>query len=134
MNAAAPVGSNLDFHWEDLIPREDLRLEHELQTAVGRQRLAPPQSLSIADGSARYHGSTALAADTHFTPEAPVVLFLKGIGVAYLPHRLRASAPERFESGIRLAPVIMVGETIAADLPDALNATQPEPVTVNTPY
>jgi hypothetical protein len=34
------------------------------------------------------------------------------------------------ESRVRLAPVIILRETIAADVPDALNATQPEPFTV----
>jgi hypothetical protein len=35
------------------------------------------------------------------------------------------------ESAVRLAPVIILGETIPADVPDALNATQPEPLTVS---
>jgi hypothetical protein len=34
------------------------------------------------------------------------------------------------ESRVRLAPVIIFRETIAADVPDAPNATQPEPFTV----
>jgi hypothetical protein len=33
-----------------LRPCLDFRLEHKLQTAVGRRRLAPPQFLSITDG------------------------------------------------------------------------------------
>jgi len=31
-------------------PNLDMRLEHELQTVVERQRVAPPQFLSIAAG------------------------------------------------------------------------------------
>ena len=56
-------------------------------------------------------------ADTNVTREGPVVLFLKGIGVACLP---RAPALEGVESAVRLAPVIILGETVAADVPDAL--------------
>jgi hypothetical protein len=42
--------------------------------------------------------------------------------------------PERFESHIRLAPVIFLGEPIPADriaFAGCPNATQPEPVTVS---
>ena len=39
LNAATLTGPNLD-----------MRLEHELQTVVERQRVAPPQFLSIAAG------------------------------------------------------------------------------------
>jgi hypothetical protein len=42
-------------------------------------------------------------------------------------------APERFESGVRLAPVIFLGEPILADLTGGPNATQPEPFTVSSP-
>jgi hypothetical protein len=46
-------------------------------------------------------------------------------------------APEGFLSGVRLAPVIILWEAIAADeklndLPDALTRTQPGPLTVST--
>ncbi len=40
-------------------------------------------------------------------------------------------APERFESGVRLAPVIFLGEPSPADVTGCPNATQPEPFTVS---
>jgi hypothetical protein len=43
-NATMPIGSNLGF------PREVLRLEHELQTVAGQQRLALPRFLSLTHG------------------------------------------------------------------------------------
>ena len=41
------------------------------------------------------------------------------------------SAPERFESGVRLAPVIFFGEPNLVDVTGCPNATQPEPFTVS---
>jgi len=53
--------------------------------------------------------------------EVPVVLFLKGIGLACLSHRAAADRRRgEVESAVRLAPVIIVGEIVAADVPDAL--------------
>jgi hypothetical protein len=40
-------------------------------------------------------------------------------------------APERFESGVRLAPVIFFGEPNLVDATGCPNATQPEPCTVS---
>jgi hypothetical protein len=117
MNAAVPIKTNLN-----------LRLEHELQTAMRRQREARPQFRSIAHGTARHCSSSFAATATRVAREAPAVLVLEGIGVACV---VGARAPERFESGVRLAPVIFLGEPIPRTLPDALNATQPEPLTVS---
>ena len=42
------------------------------------------------------------------------------------------SVPERFESAVRLAPVIFFGEPNLVDVTGCPNATQPEPFTVST--
>lgn len=133
MNAAAPLRS--DF---------DLRLEHEFQTVMGRQRYAPPQSLSNAYGLGRNTVPGAMAAHgTRVTREAPVVLLLEGISVACSYRRRRRQVvlkPWRqrvpkagFESGVRLAPVPVVGNQFGgrAGCP---NAIQPEPFTVSTSF
>ncbi len=129
MNAAVLLEANLD-----------LRLEHKLQTAMGRQRVARPQFRSIAHGMARDCSSGFPAAGTRFAHEVPAVLILKGVGVALRRQRrpvrwrvnsIEPPAPERFESGVRLAPVIFIGEPNPADVTGCPNATQPEPFTVS---
>ena len=71
------------------------------------------------------------AADTRLTREVPVVLFLEG--TRRRSSQLHAARTRRrgLKSGVRLAPVIILRETITADVPDCPNATQPEPVTVS---
>src|SRR5580704_16300304 len=77
---AARVQPNLDFPLEDL--REDLRLEHELQTAM-RATAEPSQFLSIAHGIGATRAPAACgAAGIRVTHGVPAVLFLKGIGFA----------------------------------------------------
>jgi len=129
MNAAVLLEANLD-----------LRLEHELQTAMRRQRMARPQFRSIAHGMARDCSSSFAAAGTRVAHEVPAVLISEGVGVALRrrrrPVRWRDDskellAPERFESGVRLAPVIFLGEPNPADATGCPNATQPEPFTVS---
>jgi len=71
--------------------------------------------------------------------EVPAVLILEGVGVALRRrHPVRRGrdlierlAPERCESGVRLAPVIFLREQILADVTGCPNATQPEPFTVS---
>jgi len=96
----------------------NLRLEHELQTATRRRRSAQPQFRSTAGGPARRCSNTPLAlVGTCGTPEVPAVLILEGIGVRFAPssascpleRSLERVAPDRFESGVRLAPVIFLG-------------------------
>jgi len=112
MNAAVPIETNLN-----------LRLEHELQTAMRRQHGARPQFRSIAHGTALRCFSSFAAAATRVAREVPAALVLKGIDLACV---VGALAPEQFKSGVRLAPVIFLGEPIPADsastsvLPDAL--------------
>ena len=117
MNAAVLIRSNLN-----------LRLEHGLQTAMGRQRQTRPQFRSNAYGMARHGRSSSFAADTRVARGFRSVFVLKGIGVACIvgARCFGTLAPERFESGVRLAPVIFLGEPILAEdtsnkrLPDAL--------------
>ncbi len=62
---------------------EDLRLEHELQTAMGRQRKARPQFLSFAHGMARHrYQQLWRATGTRVGREVPAVLISEGVGVA----------------------------------------------------
>jgi hypothetical protein len=63
MNAAEPVEGKLY-----------LRLEHELQTAMGRQRGTPPQFRFDAHDMARHRISSRGAADTRLAHQAPAVL------------------------------------------------------------
>jgi len=80
-------------------------------------------SIAHGVGAIRYRQRNRLLAAV--TRETPVVLFLEGIGVALVPLSsasilLDPSRRRRFESGVRLAPVIIIRETIPADVPDAL--------------
>jgi hypothetical protein len=90
------------------------------------------------------HGIGAIPCRQHVTlptgrPRvAPVVLFpLRASASLACPEFLGAGscrtcgAGKGVESGIRPAPVIILGETIAADVPGRPNATQPEPFTVS---
>jgi len=60
MNAAVHIRTNLN-----------LRLEHELQTAMRRRRGAQPQFRSSPDGLARHGRSSIFAADTRVAREGP---------------------------------------------------------------
>ena len=77
MNAAVTIRSDLD-----------LRLEHELQTAMRRQRLARPQ-FRPADGLARHGSKSLVALGRGVAHEAPAVLVLKRH-----PYRLRRHGAE----------------------------------------
>ena len=83
---------------------------------VKRRRLSR-RGFAITDAyraiSVQQHG----AADTDVTREVPVVLFLKGIGRRLLSPRASAGG---WKAPVRLAPVIILGETVVADVPDAL--------------
>jgi hypothetical protein len=54
INAAASVETILNSFPKGILS-EDLRLEHELQTALGRQHTTLPRVLSFADGTTRRH-------------------------------------------------------------------------------
>jgi hypothetical protein len=91
---------------------------------VERQRRALPQVLALTASRDRL-SATGWAADCRIAREAPVVLFLRvSASLACSAFRRatpdRTMAPEGFRSGVRLAPVIILWETIAADVPDAL--------------
>jgi hypothetical protein len=58
---------------------EDLRLEHELQTAMRRQREARPQFLSFTHGMADTVPAGSGARVGH---EVPAVLISEGVGIA----------------------------------------------------
>ena len=114
----------------------DLRLEHELQTAiVRRQRLAPPRVLQFLTVSAMACQQRPLGC-CRARREVPVVLSLKGIGAASASRiPLRTRARGGFESRIRLAPVIILQrETIHGGRAGCPNATQPEPFTVSPTF
>src|SRR5579862_1890896 len=89
---------------------------------VGRQRSAPPRFLSMTDGFgaiARRHCPVGLStrashARLRLSSSLRVSASLACTTV------VGASAPEEVESAVRLAPIIMLGETIPADVPDAL--------------
>ena len=111
MNAAVPTGMNLD-----------LRLEHELQTAMRRQRGARPQFRSIAHGMARHCFSSFDAAGTRVAREVPAVLVLEGVGAA-------CAAPPRsrhFSRGANPG-----GWDFSRRLPDALTRHNRNLVTVS---
>lgn len=126
-----------------------MRLEHELQTAMMRQRRARPRFRSFAHGMAR-HPVSSLALLARASREVPAVLLFKGIGVAYvlgamfaggMPFRDMASikhtAPERFEKlrpprSRHLSRGASSGGLKAQRLAGCTNATQPEPFTVST--
>ena len=83
------------------------------------------------------------AAGTRIAREVPAVLIPEGIGFVgaiFVGSMIQQDmVPERFESHIRLAPVIFLGEPIPADspsarLPEALTRTQPEPFTVSITF
>jgi hypothetical protein len=118
---------------------EDLRLEHELQTAMGRQRQARPQFLSFTHGLARHCASRLWHAGRARGSGCP---HLRGRRYALRRHQHpvrwshnmaqnEQSVPERFESAVRLAPVIFFGEPNLVDVTGCPNATQPEPFTVS---
>jgi hypothetical protein len=86
MNAAVPIEANLD-----------LRLEHELQTAMRRQRGARPQFRSSAHGMARACSSSLTAAGTRIAREVPAVLILEGVGVRFAPSSALRSPEPRLQ-------------------------------------
>jgi hypothetical protein len=115
MNAAVPMRSNL------------LRLEHELQTVVDGSALAAAITLSA-------HGIGDAASAAHRCRHAPhgklrLPSSFKGIRLANSSASgRRVLAPERIESGVRLAPAIGSHRGGRAGRPDG---TQPEPLTVS---
>jgi hypothetical protein len=131
MNAAASIRSSL------ALLLEDLRLEHELQTAMGGSA-GRHRNFSIAYGIGATPSQVHLAPGTCLTREAPVVLFLEGIGVACSSRRHRRffGAGGVFESGVRRGSRRFLGEPVRRTLLQQAfagcpNATQPEPVTVS---
>src|SRR5580704_1819854 len=132
---AARMQPNLDFPLEDL--REDLRLEHELQTAM-RATAEPSQFLSIAHGI----GATSAPAARRplgYPPRTGFRLSFSSRESALLagpPSSARFGA----EGGRKLdppwVPSFSWGATLGAGFRLAFagcpNATQPEPVTVST--
>jgi hypothetical protein len=113
MNAAVPSKSNLN-----------LRLEHQFQTAMTRQRGARPQFRSSAHGMAQYRSSGFLRHWHAHCARSSGCPHPRGHSAALRRHRHHVCrehdfqqdmVPERFESHIRLAPVIFLGEPIPAD-------------------
>jgi hypothetical protein len=115
MNAAVFAKATLT------VLNEDLRLDHELQTAMGRQRQARPQFLSLAYGMARHRASC-----TRVGREVPAVLIFRGRRSCFAPSSAPGSskpdlaqnehsAPKRLESAVRLAPVNFLGEPNACE-------------------
>src|SRR5208282_3216758 len=125
MNAAASIRSNL------ALLLEDLRLEHELQTAMGGSA-GRHRNFSIAYGIGATPSQVHLAPGTCLTPEAPVVPFSRVSASLARPAVIGAFlAPEGFsKAASAVVPVVFSGSQYGgrAGCP---NATQPEPVTVS---
>jgi hypothetical protein len=131
---AAQMHPNPDFPLEDLW--EDLRVEHELQTAM-RATAQPSQFLSITHGIGATRAPAAGSCWVPVTHGVPAVLFLKGIGLlAGPPSSARFGAEGVRKLDPPWVPSFSWGATLGAGFRLAFagcpNATQPEPVTVST--